>query len=359
MQKLEEYIKAATKLSICVALILCGYVLIQNHTKYPFTAATKKVNETLTQVIPADNSNEKDELLYSIQPVLKPAPVAVKAPEAAKPVATNKVAFSKKKKELIVLGKRNTLVFRGVVTQLSVAQIQAEAMAMSSNLSPSEPIYLVLDTPGGDVIAGSILIDTLRALPNKVHTITLFAASMGFHIVESLDDRLILDSGTLMSHRMSISGIEGQVPGEAVTRLNQAVQMAERMDKEMAKRMGLTFEEYRAKIENELWLDGQDSVDANAADRTVYASCGEDMRGTHDEHMQVLFFNLLVTFSDCPLIRFPVKIQQLDSKAITSSDAAVKQAEYVKYFNTLMYDKEKFVRDYISTGKYKEFSTNN
>lgn len=358
MQKLGKYLKSLTKPLLVIALILSGYNLIQSHTKYPFERpGTFTTSTNLTKVISEDSSieQEKQELLDKVSSPIK-SEQKLSPAKRILPIEAPKSKLSKK--QTIILGKRNTLVFRGVVTQLSVAKLQNAALEMSSHLSPNEPIYLVMDTPGGDVIAGNILIDTLKAIPNKVHTITLFAASMGFHIVENLDDRLILDSGTLMSHRMSIDGVGGQVPGEAVTRLNQAVRLAERMDQDIAKRMGISVETYRNMIQNELWLDGQDAVDQNTADRTVYAMCGEDLRGSHEEQVQILIFNLMLTWSDCPLIRYPINVQQLDSKVPTTPDIAIKQMEFIKYFKTLIYDKEKFVTDYIITGRYKEFTVN-
>ena len=77
----------------------------------------------------------------------------------------------------ITLEAKNTLVLSGPVTSDSVAKLQSEANAMSSKLKDGDKIYLVLDTPGGSVFAGMDLIDHLRALPQKIETITLFAAS--------------------------------------------------------------------------------------------------------------------------------------------------------------------------------------
>ena len=89
-------------------------------------------------------------------------------------------------KPKVVLSKSNTLALQGPVTYSSVAQLQQKMIALSNSLSKNSTIYLVLDTPGGSVGAGMALIDTAKSIPQRVVTITSFAASMGFITVQSL-----------------------------------------------------------------------------------------------------------------------------------------------------------------------------
>lgn len=357
MELLNKLLKNTIKYSLIMAIVIGTYLSFQGYVKYPFTQNVGPQQETKTIY------QEKAEATnQSVAPKQE-----VKIPEASKtpilldpsPKILPIVSKPDNKQEVIVLGKKNTILFRGVVNMLSVAKIQNEALRMSLKLPPSTPIYLVLDTPGGSVEAGNILIDTLRALPNKVHTINLFSASMGFHIAESLDDRLILPSGTLMSHRMSVGGISGQVPGEAVTSINYALRLAERMDKQASKRLGMSFNDYRALIQNEVWLDGQDAVDAHFADREVLAICGSDLQGTYKEDINLIFFVITATWSDCPLIRFPVAVEMKDlgrsSSVFGPQLAEAKKAQYEEFIHDLLYSREKFVHKYIVTEKYKEF----
>lgn len=358
MERLTKLLKSTIKVSIITALVISVYVLFQGTVKFPFKQGSiGPQNET--QVVIVEKAAPKEQIMSKAPEVastnslkLDPSPIKI-LPMPIKPAPVTK------KEEVIILGKKNTLLFRGVVNMLSVAKLQAQVLKMAAKLPPSTPIYLVLDTPGGSVVAGNILVDTLRALPNKVHTITLFSASMGFHIAESLDDRLILPSGTLMSHRMSVGGISGQVPGEAVTAINYAIRLAERMDQQASKRMGMEFNQYREAIRDELWKDGQDAIDFGMADREVLALCGEDLQGTYEEKIDLLFFQITAVWSECPIIRFPIslKLNDLNRSTIIFGPALAeaKRQEYEKFINSMLYDREKFVREYILTNKYKEF----
>ena len=141
---------------------------------------------------------------------------------------------------VILLTKKNTLVFNDVVTAKSVADIQVKLLEKSNTMPKKSTIYLVLDTPGGSVMDGSLLIDTIKAMPQKVKTLTVFSASMGFQFVQNFDDRLIIPSGTLMSHRARIGGLGGEIFGELDTRLNMIKRRITYLDKIAAKRMGMT-----------------------------------------------------------------------------------------------------------------------
>lgn len=360
MERLTKLLKSLTKISVITALVLGTYISFQAFVKYPFTQSVGPQSET--KIV-----TQEKEVPASFQQTTPATKETAGTATGSIGFATNSImidpsprilpmpAKSKIKQEVIILGKKNTLLFRGVVNMLSVAKMQAEILKMSAKLSPNTPIYLVLDTPGGSVEAGEILIDTFRALPNPVHTITLFSASMGFQIVENLDDRLILPSGTIMSHRMSVGGISGQVPGEAVTALNYSIRLAERMDKKAAKRLGMTFEAYRLAVRDELWLDGQDAVDMNLADREVLASCGSDLQGSYKEDINLLFFTLSVTWSECPLIRFPIAAEMKNPNKDLGSFTAVKKVEYAEFIHALLYDRAEFVHKYIITDKYKQF----
>jgi hypothetical protein len=99
----------------------------------------------------------------------------------------------------IQLSKENSVSLRDVVHSGSVSKVIQELAKKETN--DESVIYLVLDTPGGSVFAGIDLINYLKAYKKPVHTITSFAASMGFQIAQgNQGKRLISPTGVLMSH---------------------------------------------------------------------------------------------------------------------------------------------------------------
>lgn len=247
---------------------------------------------------------------------------------------------------ILVLRKSNTLILNEVITDESVAKLQLEAMAMSNLLPKDQEIILVMYTPGGSVTAGLQLIDTLKSLPQKVKTLTLFSASMGFQVVQNMNDRLIVPAGTLMSH-MAAGGVEGSFGGNFDVRVNALRRQLQYMDQIDADRMSMSLEAYRKLTHDEYWVGGFEAVQDRAADKEVLARCGEDMSGTNSKDMNTIFGAITVTFSNCPLITGPLGISL---GGIKNQD----QQEAKDFVSMLYGSTDEFVEQYIITNKYEK-----
>ena len=214
----------------------------------------------------------------------------------------------------IELTDQNSVTFSEAFTDQYVAVKQLELFKLALT-SPEQDLYLVMYTPGGSVSAGSLFIDTVSALDKKVHTITIFSASMGYHTVQGLGKRYILPSGTLMSHRAFVSGLSGSFPGELITRINMLMESTLILDKVAAKRVGMSVKNYKKAIHDELWATGQDAVDQGHADEVIKATCGAGLDGTYEKVVFSIFGPITITFSKCPLIIGPVNISTSNKAA--------------------------------------------
>lgn len=242
--------------------------------------------------------------------------------------------------ETVALNETNTVTFRGVVDYDTVAKAQVELMKKAE---AGKPLYLVLDTPGGSVDAGNRLIDTINGLSVKVHTITLFAASMGFNIAQASGDRLIIPTGELMSHRAR-GGVQGEIPGSIQVRLNHYLVMLDGMHETSAKRMGLSLSQYHGLIKDEYWTFGERAVKEKAADRVVTAKCSSELaNGTESITILTLFGALKVTMSTCPLVSGPLGV---DLAGISKEN----QVNALNYVNLLFSNKVEFFARYIRSG---------
>lgn len=221
---------------------------------------------------------------------------------------------------VITLTKDNTVSFNQPVSAAFVAEKQMEILTKHLTLSRTQPIYLVLDTPGGSVSDGNAFIDSVKAMGRPVHTITLFAASMGYQIVQELGNRYITPSGTLMSHRGSLSGLGGQVPGELNSRLKMIEYILDKMNERAAKRIGQDKKKYQESIVNELWLVGQDAVDKKNADQVVHVTCDKSLSGSSVKQVNTMFGVLDVEFANCPIITSPLSISRGSQKFTKNSD---------------------------------------
>lgn len=209
----------------------------------------------------------------------------------------------------LTLKEENTVVFNMPVTSAYAANKAHELFQKHSALKKNKPIYLVLDTPGGSVSAGLRFIEAAKSINRPVHTVTIFAASMGYQIVQSLNNRYISPTGTLMAHRGYASGMEGQIPGELNTRVEYLTIMLDDMTKTAAKRIGMSEAKYSQAIINERWKFGADAIKSNEADRVVNIKCSPElMSGITQEQVMTMFGPINVSFSKCPLVSGPITV---------------------------------------------------
>lgn len=201
----------------------------------------------------------------------------------------------------ITLTSENVVVLRDSVNIQSVNKVKEELSELSSR-HPDQDLYLFLDTPGGSVIEGLGLIDFIRGLPNKVHTITQFSASMGYILVQNLDKRYVLRSGVLMSHRASMSGLSGTLE-QIQSTIGFYGRMLDNIDLTCSNRIGIPLDTYKTLIFNDLWLDAQSSVAMNHADTIANVTCDVSLSGVYKQKVATMFGSYEVTFSKCPLFR--------------------------------------------------------
>lgn len=207
---------------------------------------------------------------------------------------------------MIELNHNNTLLIRTGVDEDSILKLQQELVQLNTKRGSKDyPIYLVLDTPGGSVYAGDQFIQFLKGYKN-IQTITIFAASMGAMIVElHAGKRFITDNGILMFHRAS-GRFEGQFEeGELESQLNFWKAMIRSMEDSVAKRVGLSLEEYKRYIKDEWWLRGEKAISMGAADEVINVKCTDDLINDTEILSIPIFAGVSIdaTYSKCPLLR--------------------------------------------------------
>ncbi len=222
-----------------------------------------------------------------------------------------------------VLTVDNTVVMNDVFTGDSVAKVIKTCRDLDFRSSSSEPIYLIINSPGGSIMAGLELIENLSALNRPVKTINLFSASMGFQTAQGLGERLITKHGTLMSHKAA-GTFSGEFPGQLDSRYGYILKIITKMDQNAADRTKgkHSLESYRNLTENEYWCDGQDCVDQGFADRVVSPKCDKSLSGTVLKTLLDIVFmgvpiKVVGTFDACPMNTNPLSIEvQANGKSI-------------------------------------------
>lgn len=229
----------------------------------------------------------------------------------------------------IELTKNNTVVLRGPVTSSSVGEVMQELSRLDRSGNESEPIYLVLRTPGGSVLSGLDLIEYMNSLRRPVHSVAIFAASMGFHILQNSPKRYVTKYATIMSHRAS-GGFNGDIPQQVKSRFKHITDLLEKMDNQVISRTNgkYTSKSYNELIRDEYWSVGSNSITDGFADEVVNLKCDSSLDSVTEKNFMTIFGPISVSFSNCPLITEPVKITANDVTKVNQFLNQVRNLEF-------------------------------
>lgn len=142
----------------------------------------------------------------------------------------------------------------------------------------SKPIWLLINSPGGSVIDGASIVAAIQSSKVPVYTVCLqLCASMAFIIHQYGTNRYMLDRAILMAHPAS-GGVQGTM-GQMKSRLDVLTRYVDKMDNFIAKRAGLTLDQFKELTVSEYWVDSEDATNAKFNDKiiSVYMEKGSSL----------------------------------------------------------------------------------
>lgn len=167
----------------------------------------------------------------------------------------------------ITAGAADTLFLFGEVGDANSEQISQAILSRNDSVG-TNPILLVIDSPGGAVFAGSKIISAIEASKRPVYTVCYgLCASMAAMIHQYGTKRFMVNRSILMFHNAS-GGAQGEVT-KMLSQLLFVQNFCLKMDYYIAERAGMEFEEFRHLLSNEIWIDSQDAMNMGFSDRIV------------------------------------------------------------------------------------------
>ncbi len=254
----------------------------------------------------------------------------------------------------VTLSRNNTIVLNGEVNGENIAAVISKARelcnasktGLSNKLGAGKDfrLKLWLYTPGGSIQSGLELNEALNGLGCPVDTVTLFAASMGWQIVQNLGERLILKNGVMMSHHAT-GEMAGEFGGSVKTQMENRQQLwldrIKELDQQTVKRTNgkQTYESYTKEYDHEMWLTGTKSVAEGYSDRAVTVYCDSTLAGVTTHHLNFLGMDIQYDLDDCPINTSPMNVH------VGSPDGKTLTAEMTNLV------KEKFLTNYFEKAK--------
>ncbi len=156
----------------------------------------------------------------------------------------------------------------------SMKKAQKEVLELASH--GDAPIWIRINSPGGSVDAGLILIDTMKAVKAPIHCIVESAAySMGAIILSYCDKRYGLPHATFMLHEASY-GTSGEDPQNR-SKLDFLTKYLDRMHDEIAKNIKMDVKKYRARIRDAWWMLADEAKSIGLIEEVITAVALEEV----------------------------------------------------------------------------------
>jgi ATP-dependent Clp protease, protease subunit len=204
---------------------------------------------TVKIAVPADNSKT-----YLFNDKLN------KRLEASQDVKMTQIKF-RNDRTIQLYGEVNEDTAQSVLLQLGRLNADSE----------DKPITLLINSPGGSVVDGALIVDAINGSKAPVNTLCVqVCASMAAFIHQYGKQRYVLPHAVLMFHPAS-GGTFGDIDRMA-SELAMFQRYVGSMELNAAKRANLSIDEYKKESAIQLWLTGEESVRAGFADGVVYVS---------------------------------------------------------------------------------------
>lgn len=165
---------------------------------------------------------------------------------------------------------KNRIIMLGDVIDSDVANsVVAQLLYLDSDNNEKE-IKIYINSPGGSVVAGFAIYDTMRIIKSPVSTICIgHAASMGAFLLAGGDKgkRFALPNAEIMIHQV-MGGTEGQATDIQIHAEN-ILKTKARLNKIFAENTGQSIKKITADTERDYYMDSDEALEYGLIDGII------------------------------------------------------------------------------------------
>ena len=202
----------------------------------------------------------------------------------------------------IILNENNTVILDEDIDNNLISKIIYQLILKEGD----SPIYLYINSPGGEVLAGNNLINYLLYNNKNIICIANYAASMAFAILQACSKRYGTKYSTFMQHQIQLEIKNSKASIDTYMRFADNLQND--FIKFQSKRIGKSESDFYNKIKNDWWLTGTEAIKENVIDDIVLVGCDKDLtKELYNISEYHTNYHAIYTYSRCPLIIEPIK----------------------------------------------------
>jgi ATP-dependent Clp protease protease subunit len=162
---------------------------------------------------------------------------------------------------------RKRIVFLRSAIQGTVAgDVAAQLLALDA--TSSDPITLVIDSPGGDVSGLFTILDTMRSLDAKVDTraVGMAASSAAVILAAGTGVRSATPNARIMLHQPH-GGIQGATSKDIEIAAKEFLFLKGRLEQILAERTGQPLDKVRADTDRDFWMSADEALSYGLIDQ--------------------------------------------------------------------------------------------
>jgi len=165
---------------------------------------------------------------------------------------------------------KDRIVFIGDQVHPTMANITIAQFLFLEKEDPDTDIQVYINSPGGDVMAGLAIYDTMKLVKPDIQTFCVgMAASMGAVLLSggTKGKRYALPNARIMIHQGS-AGFQG-TPSDIEIQFRLIASFKEKLTEILAENCGREFSQVAKDIDRDYWMTPQEGVEYGIIDEVV------------------------------------------------------------------------------------------
>ncbi len=182
---------------------------------------------------------------------------------------------------------KDRIIFIGSAINDSVADLVIAQLLFLESENPQKPLYIYINSPGGNVTSGLAIYDTMQYIRSDVCTICIGqAASMAAVLLAAgkKGKRYVLPHARVMLHQV-LAGIQGQA-SDIQIHAKEILRIRENLNRILELHTGQTLEKIEKDTDRDFFMTAQNAVDYGVAD-TIISNREEVVKGELDKEGSV------------------------------------------------------------------------
>ena len=166
------------------------------------------------------------------------------------------------------LFKARTILLTGGIDFMQARRVCERLLALSS--ASTDPILLVLSSPGGHVESGDMIHDMIKFVPAPVKILgTGWCASAGalIYAAAKKENRYALPNTRFLLHEPR-GGVGGQATDVEI-QAREIIKMRERLNRIFAEATGKSYEKIKEDTDRDFWMSASEAVEYGLVGKIV------------------------------------------------------------------------------------------